>query len=33
MGDAARAEFPDPPSDLLQEIGDTTPLLSQSGLY
>jgi hypothetical protein len=33
LGDAAGAEFPDPPSDLMQAIGDTTPLLSQSGLH
>jgi hypothetical protein len=33
MGDAARGEFPDPPADLMQAIGDTAPLLSQSGLH
>ncbi len=31
-GDAARADFPDPPRDLMQAISDTLSLLAQSGL-
>jgi len=32
IGDAVRAEFPDPPADIIQAINDTMPLLSQTGL-
>lgn len=32
LGDAARAEFPNPPSSLMQAIDDAVALLSQSGL-
>ncbi len=32
IGDAVRAEFPDPPADIMQAISDTMPLLSQTGL-
>jgi len=33
IGDAVRAEFPDPPADIMQAITDTMPLLSQTGLH
>jgi hypothetical protein len=32
IGDALPAEFPDPPTDIMQAITDTMPLLSQTGL-
>jgi hypothetical protein len=32
IGDAVRAEFPNPPADIMQAIDDTLPLLSQTGL-
>jgi hypothetical protein len=32
IGDAVRAEFPNPPADIMQAIDDTLPLLSQTAL-
>jgi hypothetical protein len=32
LGDVARADFPDPPRDIMQAISETMPLLAQSGL-